>query len=157
MIDLDSTFIEEFEKELGTEETTKESGLFPFFLNYVNILEGIKTQIKNLHWASLMLPDRSKRGAHIYLDDFHEEVSDFQDLVAESAMGITGTSFKMNTVSGTPFNASSTKDLMNYVQNKTLEFYSNIPQTPLCAGIKSETETFILKVNQYVYRFELTE
>lgn len=56
----------------------------------MNVLEGIKTQTKNVHWASLKLPNRDKRGAHLYLDDFLEEVGDFQDLVAESAMGITG-------------------------------------------------------------------
>ena len=32
------------------------SNEFDIFLHFVNVLEGIKTQIKNVHWASLKLP-----------------------------------------------------------------------------------------------------
>ena len=130
---------------------------FDIFLDFVNVLEGVKTQIKNVHWASLKLPNNDKRGAHLYLDDFVEIVGDFQDTVAESAIGITGISFEFNTVHGTPFNASSTKDLMCYIKDKTLSFYANLPETPLYAGIKSETETFINNIVIYTFRFRLTE
>lgn len=149
--------LEGFQREETVMEEGKDAGLFRFFHEYVNVLEGIKTQTKNVHWASLKLPNRDKRGAHLYLDDFLEEVGDFQDLVAESAMGITGVSFDFNTVHGTPFNATSTKEFMKYVQDKTKGFYDGIPDTTICAGIKSETEVFILKINQYVFRFMLTE
>lgn len=139
------------------EETHSRSSIFNFFLTYVNVLEGIKTQIKNVHWASLKLPNSDKRGAHLYLDDFLEVVGNFQDLVAESAMGITGESFEFNTVRGVPFHASSTDELIKYIQNKTVEFYNAIPKETIYAGIKSETETFILNINQYVFRFKLTD
>jgi hypothetical protein len=139
------------------EETHSRSSIFNFFLTYVNVLEGIKTQIKNVHWASLKLPNSDKRGAHLYLDDFLEVVGNFQDLVAESAMGITGESFEFNTVRGVPFHASSTDELIKYIQNKTVEFYDAIPKETIYAGIKSETETFILNINQYVFRFKLTD
>ncbi len=139
------------------DQSEEEVELFRFFSNYVNILEGIKTQIKNVHWASLKLPNRGKRGAHLYLDDFLEVIADFQDLVAESAMGITGVSFEFNTVHGIPFSATSTQELMKYIQQKTKEFYEGIPDTTVCAGIKSEVETFILNINQYKFRFMLTD
>lgn len=139
------------------EETHSRSSIFNFFLTYVNVLEGIKTQIKNVHWASLRLPNSDKRGAHLYLDDFLEVVGNFQDLVAESVMGITGESFEFNTVRGVPFHASSTDELIKYIQNKTVEFYDAIPKETIYAGIKSETETFILNINQYVFRFKLTD
>lgn len=139
------------------EETHSDDSIFNFFLTYVNVLEGIKTQIKNVHWASLKLPNSDKRGAHLYLDDFLEVVGNFQDLVAESAMGITGESFEFNTVKGVPFHASSTDELIKYIQNKTVEFYDAIPKETIYAGIKSETETFILNINQYVFRFKLTD
>ncbi len=130
---------------------------FNLFLNYVNVLEGIKTQVKNIHWASLKLPNSDKRGAHLYLDDFVEVIGDFQDLVAENAMGITGVSFDFNTVHGTPFNASSTEELMTYIKDKTISFYTSLPDNPIYAGIKSETETFINNIIIYIYRFKLTE
>lgn len=147
---------EDFKDEIVKKED-KDEDLFRFFHSFVNILEGIKTQTKNVHWASLKLPNRDKRGAHLYLDDFLEVVADFQDKVAECAMGITGVSFDFNSVHGTPFNATSTAEFIKYVQDKATEFYNGIPETAICAGIKSETEVYILNINQYVYRFKLTE
>lgn len=133
------------------------SNEFNIFLHFVNVLEGVKTQIKNVHWASLKLPNSDKRGAHLYLDDFVDIVGDFQDTVAESAIGITGTSFDFNTVHGVSFNASNTKELMEYIKNKTLEFYNSLPSNAMYAGIKSETETFINNIIIYTFRFRLTE
>lgn len=136
---------------------TPASNEFNIFLNFVNILEGVKTQIKNVHWASLKLPNSDKRGAHLYLDDFVDIVGDFQDTVAESAIGITGTSFDFNIVHGTPFNVSNTSELMAYIKSKTIEFYNNLPSSSIYAGIKSETETFINNIVIYTFRFRLTE
>lgn len=133
------------------------SNEFNIFLHFVNVLEGIKTQIKNVHWASLKLPNSDKRGAHLYLDDFVDIVGDFQDTVAESAIGITGISFDFNTVSGIPFTATSTTQLMEYIKSKTIEFYNSLPSSPIYAGIKSETETFINNIVIYTFRFKLTE
>ena len=79
--------LEGFQREETVMEEDKDAGLFRFFHEYVNVLEGIKTQTKNVHWASLKLPNRDKRGAHLYLDDFLEEVGDFQDLVV---LGVGG-------------------------------------------------------------------
>lgn len=133
------------------------SNEFNIFLHFVNVLEGVKTQIKNVHWASLKLPNSDKRGAHLYLDDFVDIVGDFQDTVAESAIGITGTSFDFNTVHGISFNASNTQELMEYIKSKTLEFYNGLPSSAIYAGIKSETETFINNIVIYTFRFRLTE
>lgn len=142
---------------LDIDVESKDSSEFNIFLDFVNVLEGIKTQIKNIHWASLKLSNRDKRGAHLYLDDFIEVVGDFQDTVAESAIGITGTSFDFNTVHGTPFSASNTTELMEYIKNKTTMFYNSLPSLPIYAGIKSETETFINNIVIYTFRFRLTE
>lgn len=133
------------------------SNEFNIFLHFVNVLEGVKTQIKNVHWASLKLPNSDKRGAHLYLDDFVDIVGDFQDTVAESAIGITGTSFDFNTVHGISFNASNTQELMEYIKSKTLEFYNGLPSSAIYVGIKSETETFINNIVIYTFRFRLTE
>lgn len=154
---ISSISLDALHKREDTTEENKELALFKFFQNYVNILEGIKTQIKNIHWASLKLPNRDKRGAHLYLDELIEEIDKFQDLVAESAMGITNVSFEFNSVYGVSFQASSTSELMKYMQDETLKFYDSIPDKSICSGIKSETEVFILRINQFIYRFKLTE
>ena len=154
-IDFPVDFMNDYHE--STVEENKEFNLFKFFQDFVNVLEGIKTQIKNIHWASLKLPNRDRRGAHLYLDDLVELVDKFQDFVAESAMGITNVSFEFNSVYGHSFQCSTTQELMDYIIKETTRFYDSIPDKTICVGIKSETETFILNLNQFVYRFKLTE
>lgn len=127
-----------------------------FFITYINVLEGVKTKIKNLHWAAKKLPNADKRGAHLYLDELLEIVQDFQDTVAESSQGILGI-MDTSAVCGTSFNCSSTKELVDYMKVKTEDFYVNLPAGSDYAGIKSETEVFIKDITKYTYLFQLTE
>lgn len=156
-MDIFGNILGEFREDSHKEEEGKDVHLFRFFQDYINVLEGIKTQVKNIHWSSPKLPNRDKRGAHLYLDDLLEDIDSFQDVVAEAAMGATGVVFDFNSVYGTSFSVSSTGDLLKYIQSKTCEFYDRIPNDSHYVGIRSETETFILKLGQYVYRFKLTE
>ena len=55
-----------------------------FFINFLNQLEGWKTKCKNLHWAA------PKKNIHVYLDEFLDILSDYQDGLAEGYMGILG-------------------------------------------------------------------
>lgn len=128
-----------------------------YFIDYINCLEGLKTKIKNLHWSAKILPSQDKRGAHLYLDDYLETVSDFQDKVAEGSMGALNTVIPIDCVQGTTCSCTSTKELIEYVRSRTLDFYVNMPEGALFAGLKSETEVFIQETNNFGYRFNLTD
>ena len=131
------------------------SGL-QYFINYINVLEGAKTKIKNLHWGAKNLPNADKRGAHLYLDDFLGIVSDFQDTIAESSSGILG-EMDLNDISGIGMTSTTPRDLINTLLDKTVSFYDNMPSGTQYVGIKSETETFIKDLTKYKYLFRLTE
>lgn len=126
-----------------------------FFINYLSVLEGLKTKIKNLHWAANKLSVRDKRGAHIYLDDFLEIVSNFQDTVAECSQGILGDMNK-DSIKGVPIPVNSPSDILSFILTKTFSFYENIPSESIYVGIKSETESFIRDLTKYKYLFRLT-
>lgn len=127
-----------------------------YFLNYLNILEGVKTRVKNVHWAAKRLPNSDKLGAHRLLDDLLSLVSDFQDLVAEQSMGHYGP-IEMNSVQGVSFQASTPKELLEYIYGATSSFYDSIPQNDCFIGIKSECEVFIGEIKKLFYLFNLTE
>ena len=61
------------------------SGSSQLFIDFLNQIEGWKTKCKNLHWAA------PKKNIHVYLDEFLEILSDYQDSLAEGYMGILGT------------------------------------------------------------------
>lgn len=60
------------------------SGSSQLFIDFLNQIEGWKTKCKNLHWAA------PKKNIHVYLDEFLEILSDYQDSLAEGYMGILG-------------------------------------------------------------------
>lgn len=136
--------------------TSNVSSGLQMFIDYINILEGIKTRIKNMHWAAKRLPNLNKVNAHLYLDDLLGIVSDFQDTIAESSQGIYG-SMELQAISGVSFTATSTSDLMNYIRDNTMEFYSKLANNSVYSGIRSETEVFIKDIQKYKYLFNLTD
>lgn len=149
---METTLFKSFPQETIS---TSPSGL-GFYINYLNTLEGIKTRIKNLHWAAKKLPVNEHKGAHVYLDDFLDVVSSFQDTVAECSQGILG-HMSQNEIQGITCNVNSPSELIKYLIDKTIMFYEAIPKEVIHVGIKSETETFIGNLTKYKYLFELTE
>ena len=121
-----------------------------FFINFLNQLEGWKTKCKNLHWAA------PKKNIHVYLDEFLDIMSDYQDSIAEDYQGILG-HMQPNVIKGIPCESLNGIDFIKEVSIKTKEFYNKIPSDIDYVGIKSETETFIHNIKKYKYLFELSD
>ena len=121
-----------------------------FFISFLNRLEGWKTKCKNLHWAA------PKRNIHVYLDEFLEILSDYQDSLAEEMQGILG-HIAPNKIVGTESDTLNAMEFILEVKNFTLKFYSSIPDSVEYAGVRSECETFIHNIWKYKYLFELCD
>lgn len=121
-----------------------------FFISFLNQLEGWKTKCKNLHWAA------PKKNIHVYLDEFLDILSDYQDGLAEGYMGILG-KMQPNVIKGTLSNALNAIDFIEEVKEGTLSFYNKIPQETVYKGITSECETLIQNINKYRYLFGLCD
>ena len=121
-----------------------------FFISFLNQLEGWKTKCKNLHWAA------PKKNIHVYLDEFLDILSDYQDGLAEGYMGILG-KMQPNVIKGTASDSLNAMDFIEEVKAGTLSFYDKIPQETVYKGIASECETFIQNINKYKYLFELCD
>jgi len=118
-------------------------------LNLLILLEGYKTKIKNLHWAA------SGFNIHKRLDDLLDIVSDYQDTVAESSMGIWGqvdSTFLQPTV---PVSLKDPIEMLEALTNDILNFYAKYSEEKIIAGLKSEQETFIVNLQQQMYLFKL--
>lgn len=143
-----------FEDSLFTpmEEEREDNSLTgnQFFIGFLNQLEGWKTKCKNLHWAA------PKKNIHVYLDEFLDILSDYQDRLAEGYMGILG-KMQPNVIKGTTSDALNAIDLIEEVKAGTLSFYDKIPQETIYKGITSECETFIQNINKYKYLFSLCD
>ena len=121
-----------------------------FFISFLNQLEGWKTKCKNLHWAA------PKKNIHVYLDEFLNILSDYQDGLAEGYLGILG-KMRPNVIKGTASDTLNAMDFIEEVKAGTLSFYDKIPQETVYKGITSECETFIQNINKYKYLFGLCD
>ena len=132
------------------EEEVRDFNGSQFFINFLNRLEGWKTKCKNLHWAA------PKKNIHVYLDEFLEILSDYQDGLAEGYMGILG-KMQPNAIKGIPSDTLDAYAFIAEVKAMTLSFYDKIPQDTIYKGITSECETFIQNINKYDYLFHLCD
>ena len=121
-----------------------------FFINFLNQLEGWKTKCKNLHWAA------PKKNIHVYLDEFLDVLSDYQDSLAEEYQGLLG-HMAPNVIRGIGSEALNAIDFIREVKSGTVKFYESIPTDTVYSGIKSECETFIHNILKYKYLFELCD
>lgn len=131
-------------------KTSQDENPSQFFISFINLLEGWKTKCKNLHWAA------PKKNIHVYLDEFLDVISDYQDGLAEEYQGLLG-HMQPNVIKGTPSDALNAMDFIIEVKAGTTKFYENIPEGTLYAGIRSECETFIHNILKYKYLFELCD
>ena len=141
---MDDNFFEKIDITASTTPVDK------VFIDFICQIEGWKTKCKNLHWAA------PKKNIHVYLDEFLDILSDYQDGLAEEEMGILG-KMAPNAICGTPCDCLNAIDFITEVKNKTMEFYHNIPEGCEYAGIKSECETFIHNIFKYRYLFGLCD
>lgn len=132
------------------EEEVRDFNGSQFFISFLNRLEGWKTKCKNLHWAA------PKKNIHVYLDEFLEILSDYQDGLAEGYMGILG-KMQPNAIKGIPSDTLDAYSFIAEVKAMTLAFYDKIPQDTIYKGITSECETFIQNINKYDYLFHLCD
>lgn len=127
-----------------------------FFLDYINFLEGTKTLCKAMHWGIANIEISNKRGAHIYLDNFFKEISDYQDTIAEITQGILGNYITIDDVYGKKIRLikNTPQELLAVLLENVINFNNKIDDN-LYIGIKSETESFIKDIQQYNYLFSL--
>ena len=146
---MDSVFLDNQLMD-GMFKTSQDENPSQFFISFINLLEGWKTKCKNLHWAA------PKKNIHVYLDEFLDILSDYQDGLAEGYMGILG-KMQPNVIKGTSSDALNAIDFIEEVKAGTLSFYDKIPQETVYKGITSECETFIQNINKYNYLFHLCD
>jgi hypothetical protein len=119
-------------------------------IHFLNLLEGYKTRCKNLHWAA------DNINTHEYLDKFLDEISEFQDAIAEGYLGIRG-NLNNDDIRGIFIKADSAFELARKLRGDLIYFYEVIPDIVFYKGLASEYENFIQVVNKYKYLFSLCD
>lgn len=135
---------EEKEDELEKSEKKDKS----IFNTYLNFLEGAKTRLKNIHWGE---EDNSK---HVYLDELSEEVSEFEDKIAEAGQSGFGR-FKDGEIQGDEVKEDDPVAICQMIFDKTIEFRKELAEKDEYIGEISWIDDFLATLKQSKYRLQL--
>lgn len=140
----DTVSKKEKEDELEKSERKDKS----IFNTYLNLLEGAKTRLKNIHWGE---EDNSK---HVYLDDLSENVSEFEDKIAEAGQAGFGR-FKDGEIQGDEVEESDPIAICQMIFDKTVEFRKELAGRDEYNGEVSWIDDFLATLKQSKYRLQL--
>lgn len=135
-------------EEKGDELEKSEKKDKSIFNTYLNFLEGAKTRLKNIHWGE---EDNSK---HVYLDDLSENVSEFEDKIAEAGQAGFGR-FKDGEIQGDEVEESDPIAICQMIFDKTVEFRKELAERDEYNGEVSWIDDFLATLKQSKYRLQL--
>lgn len=118
------------------------------FRDYLNFIEGAKTRIKNLHWTE---EDNAK---HVYLDELSEDVSKFEDKIAEAGQANFGR-FKDGEIVGDDIQTSDPIMIVDLLLDMTSSFRSKLNEKLVYNGEISWVDDFLATLKQSKYRLQL--
>lgn len=118
------------------------------FKRYLNFIEGMKTRLKNVHWKE------EDNAVHVYLDDLTNDVSEFEDKIAEAGQSEFGR-FQDGDIQGELIEESNPIRLCEMIFDKTKEFRSELEEREDYEGEISWIDDFLATLKQTKYRLQL--
>jgi DNA-binding ferritin-like protein len=112
-------------------------------LGILNRIEGYKTRLKELHWEA------KNMSAHTLIDKLSDDLARYEDAIAEDFQGEFG-DFEVGTLKPILPGAVDTKSVIRELREDVAKLI-DIDDEFIYAGIKSNSEEFIHKLNLYLY------
>ena len=121
-----------------------------YIIKFICDLEGFKTGIKQIHWASKNLSQ------HKLCDDIASAIADYQDKVSEVEQSIHG-KFPMNQLKPTPYHITTLKEFMDDVIKDVNDFYKKLQKEgEEYIGMRSDTEAVLSDLQRLSYLVDFT-
>ena len=121
------------------------------FIWFLSVLEGNHQTLKGLHWST----DNHSR--HILCDEIDEAILEYEDKLAENAMGMLSTRFEVGELKTLLPNAKTLKDLLPELENDIEDFKFHIGgKVKGLAGIENILDDFVEDINKWKYLETLT-
>ena len=119
-------------------------------LDFIMVLEGYKTAVKNMHWSS------QNMSQHKLFDDVAESLADFQDKISEVEQSVNGR-IGINKLKGKPYTLKTPQKLLKDILSDTKIFYkklSNLGDDYI--GMRSDCEAYISDLQRQIYLLDFT-
>lgn len=127
----------------------KKEEYFESSLDFVNELEGYKCKFKNLHWSAPTL------SYHKVIDKFLDELTEFQDSIAEISQGYCGKQYAVNEIRGKNYSFNNATQALRDLDDTVLSFEKSIASLEGGSGIMNCVNDFQQDILEYKYLFML--
>lgn len=119
-------------------------------LLYIKKLEGYRIRLREIHWST------EKKAEHELSDDLMSDLTDYEDSIAEEAMGIFGVRVKVGDIVPALPEGKDLKTLLGTLTNDTLTLLASLEPEPgktsiPSGGIPSILEDIIHDLNKSKY------
>ena len=122
------------------------SNLRKKFVSFLRVLEGIHQTLKGLHWST----DNHSR--HILCDEIDDAILEYEDKIAENAMGLLSTRIGVGELKTLLPNAKTLKDLLIELLNDIEDFRGIISgKVKGVEGVEHILDDFVEDVNKWKY------
>jgi hypothetical protein len=119
-------------------------------VGFICLLEGFKSKIKNLHWATTEgMPE------HEEYDSLYKDIHDFEDDIQEQSMGMYG-QIRPDVIHPIESDSIDSISLVDSILSSVYSFYqNNLVEGIAVAGLRSSFDQFIGQMNKRKYRFNI--
>lgn len=111
-------------------------------IQFFNFIEGVKTRYKNLHWAETV------KSRHETIDDFLNEISSFEDELAESYQGST-CQFNPTDIVGINLPIECPVNLATVLKERVMLLRDILDKDPEYVGEVSLIDDFLIKIKKF--------
>lgn len=116
------------------------------FVLFLSVLEGNHQTLKGLHWST----DNHSR--HILCDEIDDAVLEYEDKIAENAMGLLSTRIEVGELKTLLPNAKMLKDLLNELLGDIEDFRNKISgKAKGVEGVENILDDFVEDINKWKY------
>lgn len=117
-------------------------------LDFENRIQGYKTRVKELHFAA------KKHSIHEIMDEFDEELGEFEDSVMEDAQAIHS-QYTVGELSPVLPSGMTEDDLLREIRADLITMKEFFEGKPMYTGCLNELEDFFHQVNKTIYLVRL--
>ena len=114
-------------------------------VDFLSALEGYHSLLKTIHWSTTNKPE------HLLTDDIDEEVLEFEDRIAEEAMGKLNTRINVGELKTLMPDAKELGPMLTELENDIIKLMNEIGDAPTYCGMINILEEFMEKVSTWNY------
>lgn len=114
-------------------------------LDFLSALEGYHSLLKTIHWST------SNKSEHLLSDDIDDEILDFEDRIAEAAMGKLNTRFTIGELKTLMPEAKTIESMLKELENDIVKLKKDIGEDTDYSGMHNILDEFLEKVYSWNY------